>query len=637
MDNKFQVRQNEKQVFDNFLANKTQKTLFVLGDKFSGKTSFLRNSALALENATFANFRDSKLNSPTLVNVLDNKTFLHKKEISLQLLLPELKDEILFLDCLTLKNQNLNEFFEFLDFIKTEANSSVKIVISLNSFNSFGEFLLNNFDNYGILNLSFFTKEETQEFIKSNYATLDSNLLYSLTNGNIYYTKLLSEYFTKTSSKEVNLKELHKFLENDSTQLNWIWKRFDTTKKAVLYFLVSNDLTTKLVEKVCDEVTALNDNLTSNQVLEAINELKTLGLVEEKENYLEFTIPFLAQFILSEITRENLQKDFEKEFKLTKIHLELGLIQFENEDYIDAVENFKKVLDRQPGNFEAKLNLATALKFYPNTLPEIKLYFFENLYKSNPHQAKEIYLEFVNSLTDETRFKKLEYIAKDFPNDKAIQKSVLETIFKELKTKSIEEISSTLSEKLDESNWILDSSDLKTQKLLFSSYSSIWETEFSSFHFDNFTQTVNEFDWIKGNFQNEINDFLKNYFDISLKSEKFDLIIKMYDVVPEELNPFNFYPFVKAANENSNNKIKDLIEKRKAKGLEKGYKKGFQTGKEKGLAKGLDLGEREGYEIGVKEGYQNGFKEGSVKGHEKGMDIGYQKGFQQGRSESRRH
>ncbi|KAA3600441.1 MAG: hypothetical protein DWQ06_09360 [Calditrichaeota bacterium] len=673
MNNKFQIRQNAKKVFENFIANDSKKILFVLGDKFSGKTSFLRNSSLALSNTSFANFKDSKLNSPIIVNLLDNKTFLHKSETSLPKLLQELKKDLfLFLDCLTLKNQNLNEFFEFLDFVKIENKSNLKLVISLNPFNSFGNFILEDLENYEVLNLGFFTENETIEFTKDNYPKLDSNFLYSLTNGNIYYTKLLAEYFTKTSAKEIQTKELLKFLENDSSALNWIWKRFDTTKKAVLYFLVSTELKTKLVEKVCDEVTALNGNLTSNQVLEAISELQTLGLVEENENYLNFTIPFLNQFLLSEITRVDIQKDFEKEFKLTKIHLELGLIQFENEDYIDSVENFKKVLDRQSGNFEAKINLVNALKFYPNTLPEIKLYYFESLYKSNPHQAKEIYLEFINSLSDKVRFQKLEKIAQDFPNDKTIQKSVLEMIFKNLEPKSFEEISTTLSKKLDESNWILknfkpelnnflskinsneksdsnslipilekilstDSNDLQTQKQLYNSYSSNWQTEFSSFHFDNFTKTVNETDWIKENFQDEINDLLNDYFDASLKSEKFDLIIKMYDVVPEFLSPYNFYPFVKAANENSNNKIKDLIEKRKAKGLEKGYKKGFESGKQKGLTKGLDLGEREGYEIGVKEGYQTGFNEGLQKGKAKGMDIGYKKGFQQGRSESRRH
>lgn len=670
MENKFQQIQIADKIFQDFFKSECQKFLFVIGDKFSGKTSFLRNKSLEIENSIFANFKDSKLNSPTIVNQIDSKTFLHKSEESLPKLiqgLQEKNNQILFLDCLEIKNQNLNEFFELIDFLHSSQN--IKFVISLNTFDSFDKFLEENFEEFNVLKLGLLTKDETKNFVKSNFPSLKHEQLYSLTNGHLFYTKLLCEYFTKNQSDKIIEKDFLKFLESESTSINWIWKRFDVTKKAILFFLYSDTLKIKLIEKVCDEVTALNENLTSNQVLEAISELKTLGLIQENQNELRFTIPFLKNFLLNEITVESLKTDFVKEFKLTKIHLELGLIQFENEDFIDSVENFKKVLDRQPGNFEAKLNLATALKFYPNTLPEIKLYFFENLYNSNSHRTKEIYLKFVNTLDEEKKFVKLQKIANDFPDDINVQKSVLDLTFQKLDSKSLEEISQSLLEKLENSKWILQNfetelnrflkpltgkenskvlipifekilseypNDFDTQKLLFSSYSNVWEKEFSSFFFENFTKIVNETKWLKSNFQKEMNDFLNKHFTKSLELQNFDLIVKMYDVIPDFLSPYSFYPFVQEANETSHNKIKKLIEKRKEKGLEKGYKKGFESGKVKGFEKGLDLGEREGYEIGVKEGYQIGFNEGSEKGFDKGMDIGYQKGFQQGRSESRR-
>jgi len=290
--------------------------------------------------------------------------------------------------------------------------------------------------------------------------------VYQKTAGQPFFVQLLSfGLFEKTLENQtiaIRKDDVTKFfpyvLEKFTESVREIWNSYKIEEQAYLFVIATlTENNSQTNEKNIFEsfkTFDLKDNFLPNGILE--NLLKTKHLESEFEEY-RIRVPFLQQWIIKNISLENLRNELQKADKIVQKYLDLGISLIEEEEkYSEAIENFRQVIKRDPTNFTAQYNLAFALLHSSDNEKEI-ITEFEKAYQLNSQTVGSTYCYVLKKFYEKTNL--VEYLQKIIEIDAAnfwAKEHLLEHYLPQWKNDFKRQIFTSFNKKIQQETWILE-------------------------------------------------------------------------------------------------------------------------------------------------------------------------------------
>ncbi len=669
----------------NFVTKETEKNVLILfGENKSGKTFLLKNLQENPPNGTKSFFLDFNFEN-------DFRTAELLKEISdvIKLTHEEYSysgtDEklVLFLDNFFVPKNEEKLFTELFEI--ANKNSKIKFVLS----STYSEDTLNKLNsdfrnNSDFIHLQYLNFEDVSKFLKTftnpKFTPDAINRIFSLTEGQPYISEKMGEYlFNHLKIKGINSisknevdKNLIAVIKGLKDELFWFHHELSAPEKTCL-FLIADQISGggktdfKTIKEELGKLLSESLEINANTILDNLSKLNIIK--KQSKNEYNLRIPLFNKWVESEFNKNSLKEELIKFQKLISMYLDLGKIQFENEDYQEAKKNFLKVVQQNPDNFEAFHQLAIVYQKGNFGNSEKIMNFYQKAYSLKPDEVKKDFLEFLlnYSQKEPSNFGVLEKLLALEPNNPESQKRLLNYYFikweKELTNNNFDSFQKALntqnwiltdfkdevlefmlnifpyfskSNRIEDFNLILtkltnENKSEKMQEKLLETYLSDWKEKSQKGIYEPIVKVMNSEKWLVDNYFEKLDSYFEELIVELLQNDKFENVVKVFEIIPNDFDHNKLYPFVKKANEMLKSELTDLIQNIESVSFEEANKRGFKEGEKIGFKEGLADGKTKGIEngkkVGYEKGYKDGFEEGNTKGYEKGYVLGKNDGY----------
>ena len=638
----------------NFLDNPNQSTFLINGQRRIGKTSLLRKmqKEIRLKGFKPVYFDLQNKGELSLPEILYDLMEVINLELGIKnnLTLKDFKGdyhifELNYIKEITSKNKNIVLLFDEFDilgdrkFIAEDENTRhlayVRFVpylqdiiekrVKLKFIFAIGRTLNDLAEYYGPIKkfaqfheLTYFESNESYKLISSlsqnsiQYPKETIEKIHNVTFGHPYYLQCLSSYlFDKANDKQLKIikpgcvdNQIIPAIKKYSGGLSWFWDGFKPEEKTYLFIIAQlqeNNQPTdeQSISKKFEELQIKTYSPKFIGILSKLLDFTILKKNKDNKNY-EITVPFIQKWIITEHSIESIYREVDKIDKLLKMYLDLGKLHMENEEYNEAVENFRKVLKRNPENFEAQYSLACALNYGNLAREEEIIEELEKAYLLDPVQTKESYISILKRFSEKL--------------------NTLEFFEKLLK---------------------INSADRNIQKKCLDLYFIKWKDDFNNKKYSSFGNTIKNNEWILSSYRNNVENFFEEMFENYFNNNRQELIIDCIDNVSESIFSVKFNKWIVKTFDSLREKKfeegkKEGIEQGKNEGIKQGKKEGIEQGKNEGYIRGKKEGGKEGYTKGKREGKKEGIEQGKNEGYIKGKREGEKEGYTKGKRESKR-
>lgn len=565
----------------NFLANKNQNTFLINGVRRIGKTSLLRKIQKEIPGKGYLPVYFDLQNKGEMV--LSEVLYELMQAVNVELNISddfEIKDfkenfeifEKEYLKSILKTNKNIVILFDEFDALgerkfiaedeRTKHLAYVQFVpylqkiieknLALKFIFAIGRSLGELAEYYGpikkfsqVAELTYFELNESKELIEHltentiSYPGKAIEKIHQMTAGYPYLLQCLSSFLfdraVENNSTKINPDEIDQYVVQASKKyiggLTWFWEGFKPEEKVYL-FIIANLMEEgiKVTEKtIIERLNSFKMSTFSPKYVNVLNKLIKSKIIDadKKPKSYKIVVPLIQKWILTDHTIESFREDIRNVDKIVQRYLDLGKMLMEEEEYEDAIETFRKVLKRDPENFEAQYNLAFSLNIISEDESEI-IKEFEKAYNLNTVYVKKSYLEVLNKFYEkENDYKYLERILEIDKNDKRVQKKLLDHIFKK------------------------------------------WELDFQNGYLENFSKSIKR-EWILENFRTETEDFLNNLME-KFVSKSPEVIRKLFELIPEKCNINKFFKWYMKATDTV---YEELLKKEKSESFQRGYEFG---------------------------------------------------------------
>lgn len=432
-----------------------------------------------------------------------------------------------------------------------------------------------------VAELTYFELNESKELIEHltentiSYPGKAIEKIHQITAGYPYLLQCLASFLfdnaVENDTNTINPDEIDQYVvqaaKKYSGGLTWFWEGFKPEEKVYL-FIIANlmEERIKVTEKtIIERLNSFKMSTFSPKYVNVLNKLTKSKIIDadKKPKCYKIVVPLIQKWILTEHTIESFREDIRNVDKIVQRYLDLGKILMEEEEYEDAIETFRKVLKRDPENFDAQYNLAFSLNIISEDESTI-INEFEKAFKLNPVYVKDSYVGILNKFYEKSK------------DDHYLRKILG-----------------------------INKNDINTQRRLLDHIFEKWRIGFSNGNVTPFTNSINSDKWIIEYFVPETENFIEKCMEEFMGKEKYELVINLFNLIPDKLNINRFYKWFSKALNIENEKA---IEKAKYEGYNIGYKKGKEEGYEKGEKTGFEEGKKVGFEIGEKAGFEKGMK-----------------------------
>ncbi|KAA3600440.1 MAG: hypothetical protein DWQ06_09355 [Calditrichaeota bacterium] len=674
-----------KNKISNFLTKETENnTLVLFGENKCGKTFLLKNLVENPQKGIKPFYFDfdfkNDFRTAELLKEISDVIKLTHKEYSFSGLDEKLT---LFLDNFFIP-QNEEKLFNELTELASK-NPKIKFILS----SSFSEDSLNSLNpsfrkNSEFVHLQYLNFEDVSKFLKTfsnpKFTPDAINRIFSLTEGHPFISEKIGEYlFNHSKIKGINSisknevdKNLIAVIKGLKDELFWFHNELNASEKTFLFIIADQILgggktDFKTLKEELDKILPKAMEIKAQTILDNLTKLNIIK--KQSKNEFNLRIPLFNKWAESEFEKDALKSELVKFQKLISMYLDLGKIQFENEDYQEAKKNFLKVVQQNPDNFEAFQLLAIVYQKGKFGSDERILNFYEKAYSLKPEKVKKDFLNFLleYSQKEPSNFGVLEKLLAIEPNNPESQKRLLNYYFikweKELANQNFDSFQKAIntqnwiltdfkdevleyilnifpyfskSNKIEEFNSILleltnKEKPVQLKEKLLETYLNDWKEKSQMGIYEPIIQVLESETWLIENYFEKLDSYFEELIEQLLLNENFENVVKVFEIVPNNFDHNKLYPFVKKANEMIKSELTDLIQNIESVSFEeaneRGFKEGEKIGFKEGLADGKTKGILNGKKIGYEKGFKDGFEEGNTKGYEKGYVLGKNDGY----------
>lgn len=673
----FKNQSELRKKISNFILGENEKNVLVLfGENKCGKTfllkDLLRNPPQSAKTFYFDFKFENDFRTAELLKEISDVIKLTHEEFANSTLDEKLT---LLLDNVFTPNNDAKLYEEL--FEVASKNQQIEFVLGSTFSEETLNSLVNDFKKKADFQLLHYLNfEDVSKFLKTfsnpKFSPDAINRIFFLTEGHPFISQKIGEFLHNHSkikginsiSKSEVEKNLIAIVKGLKDELFWFHHELTAPEKTCLFVIADQiggggKTDFKTVKREFEKL--LPEDLEIN-VQTILTNLSKLNIIKRhSKNEFILRIPLFTKWVESEFSESLLKVEMVKFQKLISMYLDLGKIQFENEDYKEAKKNLLKVVQQNPDNFEAFHQLAIVYQKGSFGNSEIIMDFFQKAYSLKPETVRNDFLSFLldYSQKEPSNFNVLEKLLALEPNNPESQKRLLNYYFLKWEKELAEQNFDSLNKALESKNWILNdfreqvlefllgvfhyfskankidefstllkklsnnekSSTLKNK--LFETYLKDWSVKANAGIFEPISKVLAKDSWLISEYFEKLDSFFETLIEELLLKDKFENVVKVFELLPPQFDHNKLYPFVKKANEMIKSELTDLIQNIESVSFEASKEKGFKEGEKIGFKEGLNEGKTKGIQNGKKVGYEKGFKDGFEEGNKKGYEKGY--------------
>ncbi|MDQ1351839.1 MAG: hypothetical protein QG657_2144, partial [Acidobacteriota bacterium] len=270
--------------------------------------------------------------------------------------------------------------------------------------------------------ISNFSLEETKYLLKKlsddiiPFEEEAINEMYMLTSGHPYFTQCLAassfdnaeKNKKKSISRKIVREEFIPTVKKFASGVLWVWDSLSANDQVILYLMAVLKEENLPINRATIEKKAFSLDLAPavEKFPGTITRLRNFSFIKESNNdgsVYDFSVEFIRQWIINEITIEEISKKIISLDEDIAFHLNNARYYFNHKNYNQAIGHYEQILEKSPYQFEALFYLARCYKdrmAEDTTYLDKALDLFKKFFELNRDKARKEYLEMLYEKLD---------------------------------------------------------------------------------------------------------------------------------------------------------------------------------------------------------------------------------------------